>query len=297
MKIQHLRHNQIDQIRWDDIITNSLNQFGYAYSWYLNIVSPNWEALVSDNYDFIMPLPVKKKFRITYMVQPDRAQQLGIFSGKEITDKIVKLFIDKIPYYSYQINLNENNFCSSENQDLIAHQNFVLNLNQNFKDIQSKFSKNTNRNINKAHKADLNIGFSLDATEFINFYFSINTDSNLGEILEIEKLIKKGFEQDLIQIPVIRNKDGNIIAGFCLLNSKNRMIYLVPVSSTEGKKNSAMFLLLNEIIKTNSQKELVLDFEGSIVEGIARFYRGFGAKNKPYYILKKLRPDFLVGRI
>ena len=30
---------------------------------------------------------------------------------------------------------------------------------------------------------------------------------------------------------------------------------------------------------------------------VARLYSGFGAKNKPYYILKRFRPSFLVGKI
>jgi hypothetical protein len=297
MKIKHLRHKQIDQDRWDAIIANSLNQFGYAYSWYLNIVSPNWEALVSDDYEFIMPLPVKRKFKIPYMVQPDMAQQLGIFSHEVISEIIIKLFIEKIPYYSYQINLNEYNLCSNEGHELIVHPNFVLNLQKNFEQIQSEFSKNTCRNINKAKKAKLSTDFISDPSEYIHFYHSVNTDYNDAAIKILENLIIKGFEQDLMQIPVIRNIDGDIIAGFCILLSGKRMIYLIPASNDEAKKNSAMFLLLNEIIKINSQKDIILDFEGSKVDGIARFYKGFGAENRPYYILKKFRPDFLVGRI
>lgn len=297
MKIKHLRHNDINLKRWDEIIANSHNQFGYAYSWYLDIVSPKWEALVSDNYEFIMPLPVKRKFKIPYMVQPDMAQQLGIFSHEAISEEIIKLFIEKIPYYSYQINLNEYNLFFNKDHELIVHPNFVLNLHRDFEDIRSEFSKNTNRNINKAIKAKQSTDFIMNPSEYISFYHSVNSELGEHEIQTLENLIQKGYEQDLIQIPVIRNSEGDIIAGFCILLSGKRMIYLIPASNEEAKKNSAMFLLLKEIIRINAQREMILDFEGSKVEGIARFYKGFGAKNRPYYILKKFRPDFLIGRI
>ena len=58
-----------------------------------------------------------------------------------------------------------------------------------------------------------------------------------------------------------------------------------------------MFMIINELIKENAGKDILLDFEGSQIEGIARFYKGFGAINQPYYVLKKFRPGFLVGKI
>jgi hypothetical protein len=57
-----------------------------------------------------------------------------------------------------------------------------------------------------------------------------------------------------------------------------------------------MFLLIDKLIQKESGKLLSLDFEGSRIEGIARFYSGFGATNHPYYILKRMRPSFLIGK-
>ena len=58
-----------------------------------------------------------------------------------------------------------------------------------------------------------------------------------------------------------------------------------------------MFLIINQLVKEYAEKNILLDFEGSQIEGIARFYKGFGAVNQPYYVLKKFRPSFLVGKI
>ena len=54
--IKHLTHNMIDKRRWDDCIAKSFNGSVYAWSWYLDIVHPNWEALIENDYERVMPL-------------------------------------------------------------------------------------------------------------------------------------------------------------------------------------------------------------------------------------------------
>ncbi|MBN2765156.1 MAG: hypothetical protein JXR27_02210 [Paludibacteraceae bacterium] len=294
MKILHLRHNEIDFRLWDDTLSRSVNQFGYAYSWYLNIVSPGWEALITQNYEYIMPLPVKRKYGIPYLVQPVLTQQLGIFSEFEITKDIVQQFVSTIPYYSYEINLND---CNSGQNEIIKRTNYVLWLEMSYENISNGYSKNTIRNIQRALKSGLYIDKSVDKDEFIDFYLSIDKNyTNTQEDL-LRKLLKEGIKQTLIEIPGIRNEDKKLLASLCILKTGRRIIYLVPVSNDEGKKTSAMFLLLDTIIKANASSDCLLDFEGSEIEGVARFYKGFGAVNRPYYVIKKFRPAFLVGKI
>lgn len=47
-----------------------------------------------------------------------------------------------------------------------------------------------------------------------------------------------------------------------------------------------MFLLIDEFIKQYASRNMILDFEGSNIEGVARFYAGFGAKPFNYPALK-----------
>jgi lipid II:glycine glycyltransferase (peptidoglycan interpeptide bridge formation enzyme) len=294
MQIFHLRHNEIDFRLWDYALSKSINQFGYAYSWYLNIVSPGWEALITKNYEYIMPLPVKRKYGIPYIVQPVLTQQLGIFSDSQITKEIIQQFISAIPYYSYEINLND---CNAGQTEIIERTNFVLPLHKSHEELVNEYSKNTVRNIHRAEKTGLFVDEEVGKDEFVSFYFSIEKNyTNTREDL-LRKLLNEGTGHGLIKIPGIRNIENKIIAALCILKSERRIIYLVPVSNDEGKKSSAMFLLLDNIIKANAASECLLDFEGSEIAGIARFYKGFGAVNRPYYVIKKFRPAFLVGKI
>lgn len=293
MKIKHLRNSAIDYIRWDDCIAQSNNPLEYARTWYLDIVSPNWEALISEDYDFVMPLPTKSKYKIPYLVQPILTQQLGIFSKHEINDIIVQEFIKEIPYYSYELNLNELNFYPKA----LIYPNFLLDLNQSYTQIASVYSKNTQRNIEKATKLNLKVEFNLSATDFLNFYYSVEKRFLPVKQSVLKKLIEKGITKNSIALCGVYSANNELIAGVCLLISPHRITYLLPVSSAVGKVSSAMFILIDQLIQNEMGKNSILDFEGSRIEGIARFYKGFGAKNQPYYILKKFRPSFLINKL
>ena len=77
-------------------------------------------------------------------------------------------------------------------------------------------------------------------------------------------------------------KNNELCAVALFATAHNKSIYLVGTSSKSGIKNKAMFLLIDDFIKKNSEHNITLDFEGSRIEGIARFYRGFGAIESKY---------------
>jgi hypothetical protein len=293
MKITHLSHKSIDYERWDKSVTDSGNGLIYGKSWYLNIVSPGWEALVTDNFEYILPIPVKRKYKIPYIVQPFLTQQLGIFSSKPIDSNIIKQFIRKLPSYSYELNLNEKN----EFKDSTEHPNYVLNLDQTYNILQKSFSKNTLRNIKLAEKHSLLFLNHISKDEFLAFYNSVKRNFLSIDAVMLGMLIDEGIERKEFRLYAIANQDNRIIAALCLSEFNNRITYLLPVSSDEGKDKSAMFMMLDVIIRNEAGSGKLLDFEGSKIEGIARFYKGFGAVNRPYYTIKNLRPAFLIGRI
>lgn len=292
MKIIHLKNKTIDYNRWDEVITQSKNQLPYAFSWYLDVVSPHWEALVTDDYEFVMPLTVKSRFKIPYIVQPIFTQQLGIFSKNEINERVVKAFIKEIPYVSYELALNESNFY----EKAFNSPNFILDLNHQYNDIYKNFSKNTQRNIEKATKFNLSIKEDLPPETFISYYLTVNKRFPLHYKPIVEKLIQSGLAKEKLQLFGVYSTDNNLISALCLLESGNRIIYLMPVSNAEGKSSYAMFFLIDSLIQKNANNNKIIDFEGSMIEGVARLYRGFGAKYQPYFILKQLRPSFLIRK-
>ncbi|OQB29092.1 MAG: hypothetical protein BWY08_02214 [Bacteroidetes bacterium ADurb.Bin174] len=293
MKIKHLSHFSINKKNWDELILQADNGLVYALSWYLDSISPQWEALISNDLKYIMPVPIKYKYKLPYVIQPPMAQQLGVFGKAPVPIEIVRMFIKNLPSYSYQINLNHANLYPKSFQ----MPNYVLPLTDSYNKLSKSFSKNTVRNIQKAEKNELKIVHDYNVDDFLKLYESVNRKYKSLDLGMMHALITQGLERDIFQIKAVSNKKGDVTAALCYTLFKDRFTYLIPVSNEQGKKDSAMFYLVDHLIRQTAGQDKILDFEGSSIHGVARFYRGFGAENQPYHIIKKLRPSFLVGRV
>ena len=294
MNLRYLKYNEIDFELWDKTVESSKGGLPYAYSWFLNLVSPYWEAIVSEDYEFIMPLPVKSKYLLRYLIQPAYNQQLGVFSNKFVSNDILIEFIKKIPYFSYQISFNENNKFTHCDQ----LPNYVLNLQLPYKFLYEAYSKNTARNLQKARSNNLIVECLMQLTDDVKDFMLQNANmqykSHLNKIFE---LIKIACYYSTMEVWCVKDSTGALISSACFYRTSGRLIYVFPVNSEKSKITSANFLLIDSLISKFSGNEMLLDFEGSEIEGVARFYKGFGAVNRPYYVIKKFRPSFLVGKI
>ncbi|WP_315816464.1 hypothetical protein [Paraflavitalea speifideaquila] len=57
-------------MKWDRCIADAPNGLIYGYSFYLDKMADNWDGLVLNNYEAVMPLPWKKKWGIYYLAHP-----------------------------------------------------------------------------------------------------------------------------------------------------------------------------------------------------------------------------------
>ncbi|MBI4646940.1 MAG: hypothetical protein HY738_10200 [Bacteroidia bacterium] len=286
-KIIHLKHSEIDTDKWNNCITNSVNNIVYAFSWYLDIVCENWEALIANNYEAVMPLPVKRKLGIEFIYQPLFTQQLGIFSTIKLNPELVDKFLQAIPekYKLIWQNLNTYNKAQNPGFSNTSQITYALDLIYPYKFHYSRFSTNTKRNINKAQNTKISVSFGLTPKALVNLI-----RQNVGLKLKFLKESDYNRIYNIIMF-ALRNKFGllygaytpenELCAAAFFIQSDNKAIFLFSASNKQGIKNKAMFLLVDEFIKKNCESNLTLDFEGSKIEGLARFYSGFGAK--PYY--------------
>ncbi len=146
--IKYITNNEIDYEKWDNCILNSVNGIAYAYSWYLDIVHEGWAALVEEDYERVMPLPLKTKYGISYLFQPFFTQQLGVFSVSNLNSDIVSNFISSIPSHVKVIDLNFNHFnvIGSGKYEIIENTNYLLDLISDYSKLASSYSKKPKRN-------------------------------------------------------------------------------------------------------------------------------------------------------
>ena len=299
MKIFHLRHTDIDRTRWDATIAHSLCDLPYAYSWYLDVVSPMWEALATEDYAYVMPLPLKKKWGISYLIHPIWVQQLGVFSAQKVTTEIFSAFRRSIPYLMYDFNVNYLNRECISNCSLVKT-NLITPYNKDIVTIRKGYNLNTKRNISKSQKARLTIR-EVKIEEFVSLWKSENATMRWDLHTTIQPLVEAAFSQFSILNSQFQPRlfgvynDDQLIAALFGMQTRERFIYLIPVSNQVGKEHSAMFLLVDYILENICCPQgLTFDCEGSMIEGVARFYRGFGTVEQPYTSISRCRPHWLV---
>lgn len=292
--MQFKEHKDIDKKKWDDCVIHSPDTILFAHSWYLDIICPGWGALVLDDYKAVLPLPVKHKFGIAYLHQPFFSRYFGLFS-KQGSDKLMlHQFLKEIP-----LSVKYIEYCLHEQNELNSDQGFktsekrfqLLEMNKMYEHLQKGYNENTRRNIKKAYKAGYKITHGIKPESVVELF--IKTKGK-----ELEVFSKKNYEMlhHLVQECVLRKKGmsmgvsddkGNLVAAGFFMGAKERFIFLKSGVTPGGRKNGAMHFMFDYFIRSHAEENSVLDFGGSSVESVARFYKSFGAKDVVYLQIKK----------
>ncbi len=288
-EISFVKNRDIDYQKWDQCIAMSPFGIAYAYSWFLDRICTRWDALIWGDYLYIMPLANNSKFGISYIYQPFFTQQLGIFSAFPVDSEIVNQFLLTIPkkFRLTDMKLNCGNVPSSDQFQIKANTNYQLHLRASAEIIQTKYNTNTHRNIRKAIQNKVSISQVYDIGSFIEFT-KLNLKEKASEVGDkhystLQKVINHAIFNQLGEIYGAYDSTNNLIAAVFFVSSNHRCIYLAASSNETGSSQSAMFLLIDTFIRKNAGSELVLDFEGSNIAGVARFYAGYGAIPQTYY--------------
>ena len=297
--IKYLTHDQIDKRVWDETIARSYNRLMYGYSWYLDEVCDRWDALVQNDYEAVMPLPVRKKYGQPYVYHPFFAQQLGVFSTNYLSGFTVNKFVTAVPDKFRVVDVQLNTACDPE--DFLSHttrerRNHVLNLSPAYQEITAAYNENTKRNITKARKEKLTLEKITDIDNAINFYVTHNghrsPEVKPVDYARFKRVLLEARQRSMLNILCVKEANTVLATGIFGIDGSNRAIYLMGTSSVEGKNKGAMHLLMDEFIQQHCGKIQLLDFEGSDIDGIARFYKGFGAVEQPYYHFYQNRLPF-----
>ena len=281
--IKYLKRNELNIEKYNSCISNSKNSRIYSYSWYLDCVADNWDALVLNNYEAVMPLPWRKKYLIKYIYLPIWIQQLGVFSEKEISQNLTEEFIKSIPikFKKITIPFNSENKLHINSIDNTCN-NFVLKLNKSYVELYAKFNSNRKRALKKSKKVSIAIDERLTSIEFLKFYSEYSKfESNKPKILKLKKLLELN-QSKLIGIRI----EGEIETVLLYFADSKRITYLLPVSTKKGKFCGLPTLLITHLLKQYQSSNLVFDFEGSMVKGVAGFYKSFGSSKETYTLFK-----------
>jgi hypothetical protein len=293
--IQYLAHTQINTGKWDDCISKAANGTIYGYSWYLDAMAKNWDALVLGDYEMVMPLTWNKKYGFSYLYQPAFTATGGVY-GNNVNIEVVNAFLQAIPakFKLIEISLNTgNSFNENSIPDSVNRVNYVLPLQETYATIRKQYRDNHKRNIQKA----IQYGCTLQQDISIDDIIVLSKDSLqhlLPPMEEDYERLKKVYQYLLSHKKTasygVYDKQGQLMASCIFFFSHNRAYYILVGNNPLSKTIGASHFLIDSFIQEYAGTGLTLDFEGSDIRSLAFFYNGFGATIEYY-------PALLINRL
>ncbi|MBZ4192112.1 GNAT family N-acetyltransferase [Niabella beijingensis] len=286
--IRFFKRAEIDTTRWDAFIKNSAQYRIYALSNWLDHLSPGWSALINADYSVVMPLPVKKKYGISYLAQPRFTQQLGLYSARPLSPAVAEDFLYHAAHlFSFaEIFLN-----TGTGSDAPAEKdNYILPLNNPYPEIRSRYSRSlTDNSLRPASKNQLKYIQQTDTAAAIDQYRQLYQqrmgleDAAYHQLEVLAAAMKKTGNCFTRQVIIT---EGRPVATSLFFIDRQRIYNLCSATPPEGRKLNANYFLYDQLIREFAGSGLILDFEGSTIPGIAAFYKKFGAHPEPYYFVK-----------
>lgn len=304
----------IDDHQWNTFVERSPQGYIYHYTWYLDVVCPNWKAIIiknSQEWLAVMPLNIKTKWGIQAILQPLLTQFLGILfvpqsskTEKALSDK--KEWINEIiAYIPPKIKLFNYNFSPYfdyafpfywHKYQLFTRYNYELNLSEGIDKLLENLHTKTRYYLKKAEKEQqVQIEISTDLDLLLYEQKKANRNFLTSSILStVAELYQKAYSHDKATLLIAKSKN-KFLTGSIFMKDKDSWINLYGSlkNEQESEKRATEILLWKAIQMATQNKAKRFDFEGSMIEGVERFYRKFGGSPVPYLNIQKNSIPFL----
>lgn len=286
--IRRVKYKDIDFQKYTKCIQHSVQKNWYAGKEVLDELCGNWEVLVYEDYKAVLPVPLKKKLGLNFVIMPLFCQQLGVFSEKdncEINDNFLQ-FLKR----NYKVFLYSFNHHNSFSENLEKKKNYTIPVSDYILLRRKKYFKGRKSTakcaqhliykeieLNEEHLSFIEKNFKglkkeTDIKKFKDYLYFLNKNNSL-------KLSAAYLEERLINVAV-------------LVNESTQLSLLGLINDESYKAENGPSFLIDKILdKYIHQKEF--NFMGSNIRGIEIFFKSFGGELQEYpylqsRILKKL---------
>jgi len=157
--------------------------------------------------------------------------------------------------------------------------------------IWSGFQENIKTDIRKAKK----LGITVERSSDIDTFLDINDLTFRRQGIKFPH--SRSFVKDLFKtcelhhagtIFLARGSDGRVHAGNFIVWNEHCAYYLLGGGDPQLRNSGATSLALWHAIQFASSVTQIFDFEGSMIEAVERFVRGFGAIQTAYFSVKHI---------
>ena len=211
-----------------------------------------------------------------FISQPIYCQQLGVFHQENLSKETFQLFEKKLHrnlVRAYSFNEENTEMFEPKGEKRV---NQVLNLNFDYNIYFKTIRKNRKQEIKTGLPENYKICQHSKNIDFIDLL-----DKNYSHIkkeLQLKKLVKlvNKLQEEDKSITISIEENQQVLASSFYIISDKRLIQLCNAKVENSPVNLNSFIV-HHIIKTNLNKSITLDFEGSSLKGVQEFNESFRA--------------------
>ena len=267
--------------------------------WYIALLADSKvKVFVFNNFETILFVPYRKKFQITYAYMPVFLQKLSFIGEENGQRPIIEELFKYVRFGEVSMfsTIEEKRFDYSR-----IRKNFTLCLNKPYVELRKNYNENHRRNISKTDNLTIQITEEIDP--LISIFKSEKSTSfqkkNMRNLVQnVHKLINS--PQLIDKLLIFNALEFNQIVASAIFIKFNHVIYYIigaSIKSSHKVSSKGLFKIFDHLIKQYSETDMLLDFEGSDVPGIARFFKGFGSQEEDYKFLRWNKLPAIIKRL
>ena len=286
----------------------------FSQYWWLDVVcgKDNWDVALVEKGGHIMasmPYSFKKRAIFNIITMPRLTQTMGAYIKYPIGQKYYKKLsfgkeminelLSQLPKYDYFIQNFDYSFTNWQPfywngfKQTTAYTYVIENIS--LENLEKEFETDTRRRRRKAN----NIGIKIVETKDIGKFYELNKltydrkNMNIPyNFYLVKNLFERSKENDSVKIFSATFEDKIIASGFFVYDTQS-VYYIMGGVDPDYKDLGAMDALLYEAIRFTIESNRRFDFEGSMVESIEKYFRSFGAKQKPMMQISRTNSKLL----
>lgn len=279
----------------------------FSQAWWLDAVAgDSWDVVLVEKGDIIqasMAYVLRKRFGLTIISQPALTQNLGPWLRPSMAKYAKRLSQEKdlmqalfaqLPDHAYY---GQNWHCRRTNWLPLYWQGFEQSTRytyrieelQDTEAVWRELQDNIRRETRKAEK-QVTIRNDLPLDSFIVLNKKVFERQGIA-LPYTEELLRSidsaASAQNARQVFIAEDEQGRHHAGVYIIWDKETAYYLMGGGDPDLRSSGATSLCMWHAIQFAATKVKAFDFEGSMLEPVERFFRAFGAKQTPYFSIKK----------
>lgn len=281
----------------------------FSRDWWLDIVcgDENWNVfLIEEKGHILAALPVYVPHP-GIVSMPSYTQTMGPWFASEADDTkyttalgkqqaVCKLLVERLkpyPYFLQNFNYRITDWLPFywDGYKQTTRYTYLLHNIKEQSVLWENMSPNIRRNITKAKdKYQITVKQGIPVRDFLEVqsltfkrqHKSIKADTN-----RLKALITTCRERGQGDIWGGYDKEGRLHAAAFIVWQESSAYYLAGGGDPALRSSGAHSLVLWECIRNATRHSSLFDFEGSMLPGVERFFREFGAKQTPYFTITK----------